>query len=60
MTLMCGSGGMADTSDLKSDALSGVRVRVPPAALKEIPHNTDRTLTAEFQPLAACEILDYP
>ena len=29
------------------------------ADLKEIPHNARGTLTAEFQPSAACKTLDY-
>ena len=29
---LSGCGGMADTGDLKSPALTGVRVRVPPSA----------------------------
>ena len=33
LSLLCGCGGMADTGDLKSPALIGVRVRAPPSAL---------------------------
>ena len=29
-------------------------------SLKEIPHNARGPLAGEFQPLAACKILDYP
>ena len=33
LALLCGSGGMADASDLKSDVRMGVRVRTPSPAL---------------------------
>lgn len=32
LALLCGSGGMADASDLKSDVRMGVRVRAPSPA----------------------------